>query len=192
MLGEIFIIFYCIWKTLVAQWGLCVTWFPELRYPREKVIQLIINFCVTTQQDFYFFMLRDGRERKQILKRLYPATFALFGFEFACNSIIIEHLVSLLIRESMFYSLDFLVRKMNLLQSAIWESTATVTVFRNWTWHHAVCDTPVYACVWGTHKSYYFPIGLKLMQELHWQGQPGLHHLLITVMAKSTQPGTHR
>lgn len=44
---------------------------------------------------------------------------ALFGFEFACTSVIIEHLVSLLIRESLFYSLDFLIRKMNLLQSAM-------------------------------------------------------------------------
>lgn len=146
---------------LIAQWGLCVTWFPEIKYPREKVIQLIINFCVTTQQDFYFFMLRDWRERKQILKRLYPDILALFGFEFACASIIIEHLVPLLIRESMFYSLDILIRKMNLLQSTIWESTAPVTVCRNWTWHHAVCDMPVHACVWDAHNSYYFPIGLK-------------------------------
>lgn len=27
------------------------------------------------------------------------------------------------------------------------------------------------------------------MQKLHCQGQAGLHHLLITVMANSTQPG---
>lgn len=124
MLGEISI-FYCIRKMLVAQWGLCVTWFPEIKYPREKVIQFIINFCVTTQQDFYFFMLRGWRERKQILKRLYPVMLALFGFEFSCTSITIEHLVSLLIRESMFYSLDFLIKKMNLLQLAIWESTGS-------------------------------------------------------------------
>lgn len=141
---------------LIAQWGLCVTWFPEIKYPREKVIQLLINFCVTTQQDSYFFMLRDWRERKQILRRLYPAMLALFGFEFACTSIIIEHLVSLLIRESMFYSLEFLIRKTNLLQSAIWDSTATVRVCRDWTWHHAVCDMPVFACVGGCSQELLF------------------------------------
>lgn len=152
---------------LGAQWGLCVTWFPEIKYPREKVTQLLINFCVATQQDFYFFMLRDWRERKQSLRRLYPAMLALFGFEFACTSIIIEYLVSLLIRESMFYSLDFLIKKTNLLQSTIWESTATVRVCRNWTRHHAVCDMPV--CAWqgwgGAHNSYYFSIGLESHAE---------------------------
>lgn len=104
-------IFYCIWITLIVSWGLCVTWFPAVKYPWEKVTINHQLLCYHPARFLFFHAEGLKREKTELEKTMSRHTCLIWLWICSCFKNYSEHLASLLIRESMFYSLDFLVRK---------------------------------------------------------------------------------
>lgn len=88
-----------------------VTWFPAMKYSWEKVIINHQLLCYHPARFLFFHDERLKEEKIGLGKAMSRHTFLIWLWICSCFKNYSEHLASLLIRKSMFYSLDLWVRK---------------------------------------------------------------------------------